>query len=439
MKQWWPLAAAGLVLMLVAAPGRIGRDAREPGRVSVLMSEPMVRAALDAAKQLEPQTLDDQVRICEVPAPPFGEQARGELLRQMFEQTGLHDVRIDQVGNVLGELGGGEGPGLVIAAHLDTVFPAETPVKVTREGRLMKGPGIGDNCRGLAVLVAIPRVLAQAGVRPAGRITFVANVGEEGLGDLRGVKELFGVTLKDRVSQFVSIDNAGIHITSVGVGSRRYRITFRGPGGHSFSDFGLANPANALGRAVAKIAEFQVPREPRTTFNVGRIGGGAAVNAIPGEAWMEVDLRSADPSALTVLERRLQHAVTSAADEENTRWGGAATLTVSMELVGDRPASAVGTSGIVDTAQNVASVLRLTAPLSESSTDANLPMSMKIPAIAIGAGGRSIDSHALGEAFDTTDAWQGTQYAVLLTIALTSYDRGVDVLSDSKALKSSTR
>jgi acetylornithine deacetylase/succinyl-diaminopimelate desuccinylase-like protein len=403
------------------------------------MAQPDVRAALDAAKEVEPRTLDEQVRICEVPAPPFGEEARGDVLRQMFLAAGLENVRVDQVGNVLGDRGGGSGPRLVVAAHLDTVFPADTPVKVTRDGQIMKGPGIGDNCRGLAVLVAIPRVLDQAGIATDGPVTFVANVGEEGLGDLRGMKELFGVTLKDRIGRFVSIDNAGIHITTVGIGSRRYRVTFKGPGGHSFAGFGMGNPANALGRAVAKIAEFQVPKEPRTTFNVGRIGGGTSVNAIPAEAWMEVDLRSSDAAMLASLERRLQHAINSAVEEENARWGVPSTVTVTSELVGDRPVGVVGTSGIVDTAQTVASVLGLSAPLSESSTDANLPMSLRIPAIAIGAGGRSIDAHAIGESFDTTDAWQGTQYAVLLTIALTAYDRGADTLSDSKAVRSSTR
>jgi acetylornithine deacetylase/succinyl-diaminopimelate desuccinylase-like protein len=420
MRKYWPLAVAVVLVVLVGAPGRMSRVVPDPARVTTLMTQPAVKAALAGAKAVEPRTLDDQARICEVPAPPFAEAARGELLRQMFVEAGLENVRVDNVGNVLGDRRGGPGARLVVAAHLDTVFPADTPVKVTRDGRFMRGPGIGDNCRGLAVLVAIPRVLDQAGVKTDGPITFVANVGEEGLGDLRGMKELFGVTLKGRVGRFVSIDNAGIHITTVGVGSRRYRVTFKGPGGHSFGDFGVANPANALGRAVAKISEFQVPREPRTTFNVGRIGGGTSVNAIPEDAWMEVDLRSTDETVLGGLEKRLHHVVKAAVDDENARWGSPAAVTVTMELVGDRPGGSVNSaSGIVDTAQTVASALRLTAPLSESSTDANFPMSLQIPAIAIGAGGRSSDAHALDETFDITDAWQGTQYAVLLTIALT--------------------
>ena len=196
----------------------------------------------------------------------------------------------------------------MVAAHLDTVFPEGTDVKVKREGNLLRGPGIGDNCRGLAVLVTIVRSLNQASIRTPLTITFVANVGEEGLGDLRGVRELFAGELKGQIDRFVSIDNAGLMIANVAVGSHRYRVTFKGPGGHSFGAFGLANPANALGRAVAKISEIQVPSQPRTTFNVGRIGGGTSVNAIPFEAWMEVDLRSSDPGELAALDAKFHKA-----------------------------------------------------------------------------------------------------------------------------------
>src|SRR5262249_54992916 len=263
----------------------------------------MVRAALSAAKSTEPQTLDDQVRFCEVAAPPFKETARGDVLKGEFAKLGLQNVRVDRAGNVLGDRPGEAlHPHLVVAAHLDTVFPEDTNVKVTRRGQRVDGPGIGDNCRGLAVLVAAIRSLNQSGVRTPGTITFVANVGEEGLGDLRGMKALFSETMKDQIDRFVSIDNADPEGTVIGVGSRRYRITFKGPGGHSFAEFGLPNPANALGRAIARIAEFRVSESPRTTFNVGRIGGGTSVNAIPAEAWMEVDLRSADSSALAALD-----------------------------------------------------------------------------------------------------------------------------------------
>ena len=271
-------------------------DRRRPRRSPTLLAEPRVKAALDAARATEAQTIDEQIRFCEVPAPPFKESARAQLLQAAFQQLGLQNVRIDRAGNVLGDRpGAAPHPRLVVAAHLDTVFPEGTNVKVTRDGNMLRGPGIGDNCRGLAVLVAVVRSLKDGGVQTPGSITFVANVGEEGLGDLRGMKALFNETMKGQIDRFVSIDGPGLHVTHVAVGSHRYRMTFKGPGGHSFGAFGLPNPANALGRAVAKIAELQVPGQPRTTFNVGRIGGGTSVNAIPAEAWMEVDMRSSDP------------------------------------------------------------------------------------------------------------------------------------------------
>jgi acetylornithine deacetylase/succinyl-diaminopimelate desuccinylase-like protein len=394
--------------------------AQQASIVPSLMRDASVKAALDAAKASEAQTIDDQIRFCEVAAPPFKETARGELLRRAFTQLGLQNVRVDKAGNVIGDRPGGAArPRLVLAAHLDTVFPEDTNVKVTRDGNLLRGPGIGDNCRGLAVLVAIVRSMNEARLQTPATVTFVANTGEEGLGDLRGMKMLFGETMKEQIDRFVSIDNAGVHVSAIGVGSHRYRVTFKGPGGHSFGQFGLANPANALGRAVARIAELQVPSDPRTTFNVGRIGGGTSVNAIPAEAWMEVDLRSSDRAALASLDTRFRQAVDAAVLEENARWGRAGVVTMTRELVGDRPAGLLPENApIVLTAQAAARAVGLTAGLSESSSDANLPMSLNIPAITIGGGGESANSHALAESFDTTDSWKGTQNALLLTIAL---------------------
>jgi len=388
--------------------------------VATLARQPAVRAALDMARTSEPQTIADQIRFCEVPAPPFKEADRAGLLRAEFSRLGLLNVRQDRAGNVLGDRRGeGSRPRLVIAAHLDTVFPEGTDVRVARQGNVLRGPGIGDNCRGLAVLVAIVRVMQQTGVQTTGPVTFVANVGEEGLGDLRGMKALFGETLKDQIERFVSIDNAGIHVSATGTGSHRYRVTFRGPGGHSFAQFGMANPADALGRAIAKIADWQVASTSRTTFNVGRIGGGTSVNSIPTEAWMEVDLRSSDTAALTALDAKLLQAVEAAAAEENARWGTPRMISVTRELVGDRPAGALPMDApILTTAQAVARTLGVPAAVSESSSDANLPISLRIPAISIGGGGRSFDSHTPSETFDTTDSWKGTQYGLLLTLAL---------------------
>jgi len=414
------LRAVVMIVVLVgtAAPGSITIRAQQT-TVADLMKDAAVKAALDYAKTSEPQTIEDEIRFCEIPAPSFKETARGEELKRVFQQLGLQNVRVDKVGNVLGDYGGAPHPHLVISAHLDTVFPEGTDVKVKREGAVLHGPGIGDDCRGLAVMVSIIRSLKQGNVQTPGSITFVANVGEEGLGDLRGVKELFGATLKDQIDRFVSIDGTGIHVTNVAVGSHRYRVTFKGPGGHSFGAFGMANPMGAMGRAIAKIQEIQVPKQPKTTFNVGRVGGGTSVNSIPFEGWMELDMRSSDPASLASVDATIQKAIDAAVAEENARWGKPGVITVTKELVGDRPAgSTPENSPIVRDGLAVATVLGFNANLGEGSTDSNTPMSLKVPAITIGGGGRGREAHALTESFDTTDAWQGTQYAILLAVSL---------------------
>jgi len=401
---------------LVFAQGSSGQVAP----VSDLLQNAAVKAAVAAGKTSEPQTIEDQIRFCEIPAPSFKEDARGAELKRVFQQLGLQNVRVDKAGNVLGTYpGAAPRPHVVIAAHLDTVFPEGTDVRVKRDGKFLRGPGIGDDCRGLAVLVAAIREMKKAGVQTPGTITFVANVGEEGLGDLRGVKQLFNDTLKDQIDRFVSIDGTGVHVTNVAVGSHRYRVTFKGPGGHSFGAFGMPNPMGAMGRAIAKIQEMQVPKQPKTTFNVGRVGGGTSVNSIPFEAWMEVDMRSSDPASLAAVDAAFQKAVDTSVAEENQRWGRPNTITAVKELVGDRPAgSTPENSAIVRAGLATATALGFNANLGEGSTDSNLPMSLKIPAITIGGGGRGSEAHALTESFDTTDAWMGTQYTILLAVAL---------------------
>jgi acetylornithine deacetylase/succinyl-diaminopimelate desuccinylase-like protein len=383
------------------------------------MQDASVKAALAAARADEAHTIAEQVEICEVEAPPFKESKRAEVYARKFRELGLRNVRIDTVGNVLGERPGtAPRPHVVLAAHLDTVFPEGTNVKTTQEGSIIRGPGIGDDCRGLAVQLAVIRALKAGNVQTPGSITFVGNVGEEGLGDLRGVKHLFNEGLKGQIDRFVSIDGTGLGITHISVGSLRYRVTFKGPGGHSYGAFGLVNPIHALGRAMAAIGDFQVPNEPRTTFNVGRIGGGTSVNSIPFEAWMEVDMRSADQASLQSLDAKFHKAVDDAAAAENARWNSRA-LTVDKALVGNRPAGrAASTSAIVQAAASVTRALGLAVTLDEGSTDANYPQNLGIPAITIDGGGRGTGAHALDEAFDTTDSWKGTQRALLLTIAL---------------------
>jgi acetylornithine deacetylase/succinyl-diaminopimelate desuccinylase-like protein len=388
--------------------------------VDALMADPAVTRAIDVVKKNESRTIDEQVRLCEIPAPPFKEAARAEAYRKAFEAEGLENVRIDAVGNVIGERPGAAArPNVVLSAHLDTVFPEGTDVRPTRTGSLIKGPGIGDDCRGLAVVLAVIRALGEANVQTPGTLTFVGTVGEEGLGDLRGVKHLFNRELKGRIDRFISVDGAGTGITFGAVGSRRYRITVKGPGGHSYGAFGLANPVHALGRAIARIAEFQVPGDPKTTFNVGRIGGGTSVNSIPFEAWMEVDLRSIDAAALAAVDANLQRALDAAVREEHARWGGRALLTIERNLVGDRPAGRVTEKApIVQTTAAVTRALKLPVSLDEGSTDSNYPISLGIPAVTIDGGGSGQGSHSLDETFDTTNSWQGTARALLLALAL---------------------
>jgi acetylornithine deacetylase/succinyl-diaminopimelate desuccinylase-like protein len=407
------------VFVLAAARGALGADAP----VDVLLRDPAVKAALDSIRADEPITVRNQIRLCEIPAPTFHEAARARAVKAAFEQSGLSNVRLDKAGNVLGDRpGAAPGPHLVVAAHLDTVFPDGTDVRVTRSGSVLTGPGVGDNCRGLAVLLAVARTLGRTNVKTEGPVTFVADVAEEGLGDLRGMKQLFGETMKGQIDRFLAIDGSGSFLINVAVGSRRYRITFKGPGGHSYAAFGTPNPVQAMGRAIAKISQLPVSNQqnqPRTTFNVGRVGGGTSVNAIPSECWMEIDLRSADTAALSALDASVQRVVDEAVREENQRWSAPRTITVVRELVGDRPSGQTpADSPIVQTALAAARALGIRLSTSESSTDANIPIQLKVPAVTIGTGGQGTGTHTVGETFDTADAWRGTQYALLTVIAL---------------------
>ena len=423
-----PLArtAAMVAIVVAGVAGAAGTAMAQEGAPEIgdrLMAAPAVRSAVQFAGDEEIWVVEQQIRLCEIPAPPFGEQERAAAYAESLRELGLANVRIDAVGNVLGERAGAAArPHLVFSAHLDTVFPPETDVTVSRDGSVLKGPGIADDCRGLAVLLGVVRAMAAAEVEVPGMITFVGTVGEEGLGDLRGVKHLFetqSTELAAPIDRFVSIDGTGLDVTHIGVGSRRYRIAYTGPGGHSFGAFGLANPTHALGRSIAKISEFQVPTDPKTTFNVGRIGGGTSINSIAFESWMEVDMRSVKPEPLARLEEQFLAALQEALDEENARWHDNGKISLEPTLVGDRPAgSTEESSPIVLAAVSVADALGLESELGAGSTDSNIGMSRGVPSITIGGGGVGMGAHSLGESFDTTDSHLGTQRAVLLAIAL---------------------
>lgn len=389
-------------------------------RPADLMSLPQVRRALDSIKTTEPDVVDEQARICEIPAPTFKEQKRAEYFHRRFKQLGLENVRIDRVGNVIGERPGvSDKTTLVIAAHLDTVFSEDTNVKVTRDGATLRGPGIGDNCRGLAVLLALARALKESRIETLGRIIFVANVGEEGLGDLAGVRHLFNEELKDKITHFVAIDGAGLDVTNRAVGSYRYRVTFRGPGGHSYGAFGMPNPIHALGRAIEKISRFKVPKVPKTTFNVGRIDGGTSVNSIAHTAWMEVDMRSESRSELNRLDVDFKREMHEALDEENSFWESSQKVEVEVKRIGERPTGEQSSDApIVKAALAADAALGIKSKLTSGSTDSNIPISLGIPAITLDAGGRGHGAHSLNESFDSTDSFLGTQRALLTVLGV---------------------
>ncbi len=410
------------VLFCLAVATTLVFGQQNPEAAGRLPADPQVRRALEFVQQNEPWVIEQQIRLTEIAAPPFKEATRAQAYKQAFEELGLKNVRIDKEGNVLGERPGRQPrPHLVLAAHLDTVFPEGTDVRVKRDGALLKAPGIADDGRGLAVVLGVIRALQQTGLETEGSITFVGNVGEEGLGDLRGVKHLFDQELKDRMDRFISVDGVGLSIVNVGVGSYRYRVTYSGPGGHSFGAFGMTNPIHALGRLIAKISEFEVPASPKVTFNVGRISGGTSVNAIAPTATAEVDMRSSDVAALETVHEKFKRAAEQALSDEKERWKNNGLLAVKTELLGFRPAGRTVQSAPIT--QAVLAVTRAIDPaagaLREGSTDANVGMSRGVPALTIGGGGRATGGHSPGETYDPTDSWKGTQRVLLVALALT--------------------
>ena len=381
-----------------------------------------VRAALQSIRDDNAWTLSQQVSLCEIPAPPFGEATRAAEYRRRLTALGLRNVRIDAEGNAIGERPGvGDGPTVVIAGHLDTVFPESTDVRTRRVGGRIYGPGIGDDCRGLAVVLAVARAFQRANVRTNGTVIFVGNVGEEGPGNLRGVKHLYDKELKGRIDYFISVDGTGLGMTSRAVGSNRYRVTYKGPGGHSYGDFGMPSPIHALGRAIARIADLQVPSSPKTTFNVGIVRGGTSVNSISFEASMDIDMRSESAQSLADVDSRIRRILAEALDAENARAQDATKrLTLVIDTIGIRMAGTQpDTAAIVRAAQAAASSLGFSVRPGASSTDANVPIGLGLPGIAIDGGGRGDGAHSLDEWYeDGAQGWLGPQWAALIVASL---------------------
>jgi acetylornithine deacetylase/succinyl-diaminopimelate desuccinylase-like protein len=393
--------------------------------IAKLLRHDRVRAARHHIERTDEVTLARQAALSAIPAPTGAETQRAARAAELFREVGLRHVSSDEVGNVhgwiLGDAGQRTGNGsapVVLAAHLDTVFGADVRVTVERHGERLEGPGISDNARGLAALVAVAEALVRAGVSTARPVLFVATVGEEGSGDLRGAKYLLD---GNTPAAFIALDGAGLErIVHRALGSRRYRVSFRGPGGHSWAAFGVANPANAVGRAAALLADLPVQTEPRTTCAVVRLGGGTGLNSIPQEAWLDLDLRSEDPKALAQLDVTVRAALDRAVDDENRRrTPGTAPLRVDVQLVGDRPFGVTPrTHPLVRAALAANRALGRHAELATASTDANVAIAHGVPAIALGAGGRSGDAHLPTEWYENSDGSLGVLRALLVTAAM---------------------
>lgn len=391
--------------------------------INELLQAQAVQRALNFFDDVAAEITAEQIRICSIPAPPFDEAERAAYLLDRFNQIGLKDTHIDSEGNCLGVRAGRlQSPLLVVSAHLDTVFPAGTDVTVRHDRNRLLAPGISDDCCGLAGLIGLALALKHAEIETEGSLLFVGTVGEEGEGNLRGVTHLFKHgSWANRIDSFISLDGSGVdRITNSALGSRRYRVRLTGTGGHSWADFGIANPVHALGRAVAKLATYPVPEEPRTTFNVGRIIGGVSVNSIPTEASMDVDLRSTSQDELLRLDAFFRRAVREASEEENAiRRMGSQALELELKLIGDRPSGKTPpNSPLVELALEATKALGSTAQLDESSTDANLPISLGIPAITVGAGGTAGNYHSLAEWYDPRGREEGLKRALLLILGV---------------------
>jgi acetylornithine deacetylase/succinyl-diaminopimelate desuccinylase-like protein len=370
--------------------------------IAAIREHPQFRRACDVLRAEHERTVDDIIRLTEIPAPPFQEERRAAAYLEMLRAHGLEEVGQDEVGNVMGlRRGYGNGDILVVAAHLDTVFPAGTDVRVRREGTKLFAPGVGDDTRSLAVNLAFLRAMDAAGIRTRHDILFLGDVGEEGLGDLRGVRHLFHHhPQRDRFRAFLTVDSPDVdRIVTGGIGSRRYRVTFKGPGGHSFAAFGLVNPVYAMAEAARALAAVKVPREPVTTHCVSVISGGTSINAIPETAVMEVDLRSASEKELARLDETFLRILADAAATESAAREGK--ITVDIQRVGDRPAGHTPNGAPIAKIATAAVAAEGYAPSFEwSSTDANIPMSLGIPALRIGSGGRGGRAHSLEEWID---------------------------------------
>ncbi len=421
MRSTWVL----LGFLLAGEAG--AADASAARSFETILKDARVKRSLQYLRDDDAQTLREQVEITQIPAPSFEEQRRAEDYAARLRATGLTDVSIDAAGNVIGKRKGkSRAPLLVLSAHLDTVFTRDANLTVTQKDGRHYAPGIMDDARGLAAVLSVLRAMQNARIETVGDVWFVGTVGEEALGNLKGVKALFAD--HPHIDGFISVDGVdspGVaaadrsEIVNRATGSRRWEITMFGPGGHSHSNFGTPSATHALGRAIAKIADLKPPADPKTTFNVGVVSGGNGITAIAAIAAMQVDIRSDDAQELEALERRILAAVDEAVIAENARWASQA-LRSERKLIGDRPASSRAVeSSVADAAVGAYVALKMPEPtLKFASTDSNVPLGLGIPAATIHGGGRGDKAHSLDEWYEHVNAWQGPQTVLLTTLRL---------------------
>ncbi|MBS0241795.1 MAG: M20/M25/M40 family metallo-hydrolase [Proteobacteria bacterium] len=415
-------------------PARFRGEHREGGQmqrnhaaeVAEILGHPAFKAAVRTLDAEHERTVADIITLTEIPSPPFKEARRAAAYLDMLRAHGLDDVEQDEIGNVMGlRRGIGNGALIVVAAHLDTVFPEGTDVKVRREGTKLYAPGVGDDTRSLAVLLAFLRAMDAAGIRTRNDILVVGDVGEEGAGDLRGVRHLFTQgRYRDKIRAFLTVDSPQMdEIVVGGVGSKRYSVRFKGPGGHSFGAFGIVNPMYAMGEAIVELGRIQVPARPITTFCASMVGGGTSINAIPEETWIDIDLRSESADELAKLDARCREILAAAVERENaTRSTKQGAISMEIKPIGDRPAGS--TPMQADIVQYATAAYRahgFEPGHKASSTDANIPMSLGIPAIKIGSGGTGGRAHSLAEWIDVEKtasvAGMSASLAAILAVA----------------------
>jgi tripeptide aminopeptidase len=395
-------------------------------QVMHVASAQSVHRAFDWFRLNESQLRDLQMELAAIPAPPFGERKRAEWLQERFSELELQNVEIDEIGNViavkLANPAGDDSENLAravaVTAHLDTVFPAGTNVQPSRDREKLCGPGISDNAAGVTALLALAAALRHACVKCASAIVFIGNVGEEGEGNLRGMRHIFSQERwRDRIGYTVVLDGTGTDsVICEGLGSRRYEVTLRGPGGHSWNDFGIANPIVVLARAIAAFSEIQVPTSPKTTFNIGSISGGTSVNSIPESVTIRVDIRSTQSDEITRVESAIRGALEKAVGEA---WAKGQKVIFEMKQIGERPAAELRKDArILEVLRAVDSHLRISSSPRRASTDANIPLSLGLEAVSIGAGGQGGGAHTLHEWYDPAGRDLALKRILLTVLAL---------------------